>query len=247
VAVEPEVHLFVLWSAARVVEDEIVADIAARFPVLGDVEVTWQPGPAFRASLCRFYGDALPASVRKEALCGSGPLRVVAVDVRRPRYRYRRAGRRLLHVNAQVYDARARYRTWTGEGRQVHGSLDRVESARNLALLFGLREDDVRAGALRSRTAWGDLRGTGGWVDLAELELVLGTVVGATVLRCERGRLELAAHDVGWAELLLGGAVLPDGRRRVVVGGDELVVSLAQRPLPRPTVRERLRERLAAG
>jgi len=242
-----ELHLFLLWEKARSEQERILADVVERFRLVADVEITWPEGEGFTRSLQRFYGDALPPSVSKQDTSGSGPFRVLVVDLPRPRYRVKLIRRRPVVVNDAVYEARARYRDWTGGNSRVHGSLDPVEAERNLILLFGCTSEDVRAGALAERRQQGPLVGTGRWESVEQLLLALSVSGGIEVVSRTSDELVLSAADIWWTELVLDGTLRDDGARNVVVDGRPLRVCLLEAPPPSRFRRARaqLRERLA--
>ena len=226
-----EVHLFVVWSEARVAERRILEDAAARFRLLDLVEVTWS-AEAFSGSLVRFYGSALPPGSEKELHCGTGPFLVAVVEDPRPRYRPRRTGRGWARVNASVIDARTRYREWTGGGYRVHASETAAEAERDLVLLFGRRSADFAAAAPAPdgpRRHDADLVGTRGWADPGELRLALEVTSGASALPTVDGvDLALAVSDLWWAEQIAGGRDLSNGMRELDVGGRPFRVALVE-------------------
>jgi hypothetical protein len=231
-----EVHLFALWSHARTVEKRILSDIAEHFRVLDVVEVTWASGDSFSQGLSRMYGTALPPGSHKEVHCGAGPFLVVVVEVDRPRYRPRRVGKRLKYVNAPVFDARRRYRQWTGGGHRVHASDSMVEADRNLALLFGRTTAAYRdrnaqpVWAFRSHAQ--DPVGTHGWDSVGQLLLTLGPY-GNQVVDIDDG-LVVRTSDLWWAEQIAGGRAVADGVRELKVGGESVRLTLLEEPAERP-------------
>ena len=248
-----EVHLFILWSESRRAEQQILADIAERFPVLDVAEVTWAGIDAFSRGLTALYGTALPPGSDKETTCGSGPFLVVVVEVPEPRYRLRRVGRRFKVVNATVFDARQQYRLWTGGGHRVHASDSRAEADRNLAFLFGrttagYRDRRARDGGPARRRAVGPL-GTHGWDSVAQLLLVLGPY-GNRLVGTDGG-LVVRTADLWWAERIAGGRAVADGVREVQVGGEPVLLTLLEEPADRPgrlgVLRRAVRTVLAIG
>lgn len=227
----PPVYAFVLWETARGEQDRILADLHRTFRVLQEVEVTWTPDDTFARSLTRMYGDALPPGSDKERHGGTGPFLLVVVEDRRPRLRPRRTGRGRRVVNARVYDARLRYRQWTGGGYRVHASDSVAETERNLVLLLGEGLDAVRRqGRSAGRRQAGDLAGTHGWADREQL-LVALAAYGAVPHGPQReGRLEVLAPDAWWAEHVAGGTELRPGVRQVQVAGQPLELAVVQTP-----------------
>ncbi|MGY1735363.1 hypothetical protein [Geodermatophilus sp. SYSU D00684] len=232
----PEVHVFAIWSEARVLEERILEDLAGTFTVLEVVEVSWTPGETFARNLTRMYGDALPPGSDKEVHCGSGPFLLVVVRDDRPRHRLRRTTRGPALLNSTVFDARARYREWTGGGYRVHASDSAAEAARNLALLLGRRVSDVpghdpRTGVVHSRA--GDPVGTHGWESVDQLVLAL-EAHGCSPTHRSTGpdgdRLVVRTPDAWWAERIAGGTEVTAGARDVPVASGTVRLVLVEEP-----------------
>lgn len=184
-----ELHLFILWEAARGAEDRIMADIAGRFSIVRTVEITWSR-ERFAENLTRFYGLHLPPNSDKEAHVGDGPFLVVIVEVAEPRYEFEETSRGVERVDAEVFAAKARYREWTGGGHKIHSTNSPAEFDHDLALLLGRNAADFRAGVTPAFSADGggttlaaDLVGAGGWRDLRHLFYVLRATVPHVVMR----------------------------------------------------------------
>jgi hypothetical protein len=228
-----EVHLFVLWSNARHAEAEIVADIARHFRVLDVVEVTWS-SEAFAQNLRCMYGTALPVDSPKERHSGTGPFLVVVVEDERPRRRLRRFKRRWRRVNANVIDARRRYRAMTGGGYRVHASENEREANRDLVLLFGRRaeeflDDAGRDGEARQHRA--DIIGAHGWRDAEQLRLALDVTSGQRVVEPPDGvDLAIEVQDLWWACHVLGDDDGAATHHEVLVNGRPTRVLLVERP-----------------
>jgi hypothetical protein len=223
-----EVHLFLLWSNARRHEEEILDDIAARFRVLDVVEVEWERD-LFARNLTCFYGANLPPGSDKETHSGTGPFLVCVVEDARPRYRYRRAGRRLVRHNRRTMEARSRYRALTGGGYRVHASADAPEAARDLVLLFGRRPEEFLPGTepVERRRHTDGMLGSHGWRDAHELELALEVTSGARRTEpSDESDLAFEVDDLWWAIHVANGAEVEPGRWRADVGGGPTVIEL---------------------
>jgi hypothetical protein len=234
----PPVHLFLLWSKARPQEAVILDDLEARFEILDRVEIAWSQGPRFAADLSRLYRSDLPPDSDKELHCGTAPFLLVVVADHHPRYRLRRTNRGVKLVNISVFDARRRYRSWTGGGHKVHASDSVAETRRNLALLLGEPLAQVR----RRRSPPGspvrrldtDLAGADGWASREQLLLALRSH-GARVRRPRSPRsLVLTAADVWEVELVAGGRPTGPGQRAVAVA-DQVVELTVHESLPART------------
>jgi hypothetical protein len=228
-----EVHLFLIWSNARQHEAEILADLALRFRLLEVVEVTWSR-EGFLHDLRCFYGTDLPPGSDKEAESGTGPFLACVVEDERPRYRYRRAGRRLVRENRRLMDARASYRAIAGGGYRVHASADRREAERDLVLLFGRRPTEFLGrtwdpGLDRSQHV-GDVLGSHGWRDLNELLLALEVTSGVRKIDAPVGvDLALQVRDKWWAEQILHGADVGPNLWQIELAGQPRTVQLVER------------------
>jgi hypothetical protein len=218
-----EVHAFVVWSNARDRERMILEDVARRFVLLEVVRVEWSR-ERFAQNLTRLYGEALPDESEKERHCGSGPLLVVVVRDERPDYGRRRTTRRRFDVvNRRTFDARSRYREWTGGGYRVHATLTRAEAARDLFLLLGRRVE-----AYDDEAVWGgcfdelraDCVGAAGWVVEDDLLTAVALTCGCVRLPAVGDGLSLLTGDRWWAALIANGETDPwAARHEIVVGG----------------------------
>jgi hypothetical protein len=208
---QPEVCVFVVWSAARRSADEILADLQARFVVADVVELIW-PRASFRRNLTRFYGEALPPGSDKERQCGTDPfLVVVAVDPR-PRYGLRRTTGGFRRVNVHAAAAKRRYRRLSGGGFAVHGSLDAHEGARDLRLLLGAEPSEVLDrrwdGTVRSVTT-----DRLAWSSVDELVRTIASATPASLADDDDDTVVVETDDVWWAAVIAGGdQPAPDAR-----------------------------------
>jgi hypothetical protein len=228
--------VFLLWSRARPREREILADIASRFDLLSVIELAWTRRH-FSENLTRFYGQKLPSGSQKQRHCGTGAFLVVVVRDTAPEYAHG-VGREAT-VNVNTWEARERYRAWTGGGHRVHASLDASEADHDLYLLLGLRAGDVGrdrwSGTVERRER--DLLGSTGWADVAELFTALTVtlpwlVVGGSAdvvpepIAPTGGvrTLELLSSDGWWAAATILGRRVDDATRDVLVGGERVRV-----------------------
>lgn len=244
-----DIHLFVLWSQARGAEREIVADISSRFRLLDLVEVTWS-AERFARNLTCFYGTDLPPGSNKEQHSGTGPFLVCVVEDDAPRYRPRRSGRTWRWVDTNIVDARARYRRMTGGGYRVHASADPNETARDLALLFGVRTEAFRgrvAPTIPRRVA-ADIVGAEGWRSRDELLLALEVTATPRVLGPRLGAdLTLGIRDTWWVPWVAPGRDLGAGVSELTVAGAPFCLAVVHEPLSLPAARAWLRSRVPPG
>ena len=228
-----EVHVFIVWSTARGALARILDDLEERFRILEVVEVTWTPA-RFSQNLTRFYGDALPPGSDKERHGGTDPFVVVIVDDERPKHRRRRLSRGWGKVNANVIDARSRYREWTGGGYRVHASENGAEADRDLVQLFGRRASEHRshARACVDRTPRlhpHDLVGTDGWASIDELLLQLEVTSGQRLVETTDDRVTIEVEDLWWAEHVAGGRRTEDGAIEIDLAGRPVRLDLIER------------------
>jgi hypothetical protein len=180
------IQIFLLWQNALERAQDILSDLQSTFIVLDVIDVEWSRG-RFAENLTRFYRDQLPPGSDKERHCGVGPFRLIIVEDQHPRYGKRRTSRGTAVVNRNVYDTRARYRSWTGGGHRVHASVMRGEADHDLFLLLGSRTTDYEgaggspwAGVVKRERR--DLVGADGWQSLDELLTAFEVTFGYVLL-----------------------------------------------------------------
>jgi len=204
---DAELHLVVIWSAARSEEQRILADIRDHLEVRRVHEVHWSP-ELVRQNYSRFYRGRLVPPYRNVRLNkGNGPLLVVTALDRSPRYEVRETLHGPAVVNTTLFDAKVRYRAWTGPGHLVHGSDTAAEAGRDLMLLLGCNPRDYLD---RHSGAWDgvirpvrrDLSGARGWDCAAQLFGALNCSVDYVVLRGADALRDIADQRTGEVELL---------------------------------------------
>jgi hypothetical protein len=123
---------------------------------------------------------------------GTGPFLAVTVVDRAPCY----ATRDTLHgpavVNTNIFDAKKRYRDWTGPGHLIHGSDTAPEARRDLFLLLGrdadsfLKSEGQRQDGVIARMKR-DLSGAHGWQSERQLLDALNCSVNYVLLGVDEG------------------------------------------------------------
>ena len=223
----PEVHAVIVWSTALDATDRIVADLRERFELVGSYRVEWTR-ERFAENLRRLYGFALPERVDKTVGSGTDPFLLLVARDPSPEYGPRKRSWGLGLANVATYDAKYRFREWTGGGFRVHTTISREEAARDVFLLLGRRaESFLTAPALdwdREPDGWrSDVLGAAGWRSRDELLTALELTTGYALLRDPD---LLLTGDAGWARDLVGEEVevrvldsdgLPDGWRGAIV------------------------------
>ena len=237
-----------MWPYALARSEEILDDIRSRFRLVDIIELHWDH-QHFERNLARFYGMYgmnLPQAAEKLEHCGSGPFLVIVVEDSAPVYEQRRTWHGVADVNVNLFDAKRKYRTWTGGGHRVHATNDPAEANHDLFLLLGRRTNEyVRDGSPwngRVRRVEANLVGTTGWRDLSELfdtlELSMKYVAlhGAEELFAptfpnvsSRRELKILVEDPMRAALLVNGEPLARGQngpQRTLVGRELILVNL---------------------
>ena len=183
----------------------------------------------------------------KERECGRGSARAFVVQDDDVLYADRSTTKGLRTVNARMFDARERYRQWTGGGFRVHASLSVAEANHHIRMLLDRSPAEYLSRATVSGLAlqWrcGDTAGARGWKTMEQLLGALDAVTPCVLLfgtgqsrplrtpRCAR-RLTILTEDRWYAVLALNGR--PSGRsnRRLFyeadVGGDPVQFDLRQ-------------------
>lgn len=172
---QSEVHLFVIWENARYLQVRILTDIAEHFTLIKQYEITWTPSRA-SSNIVRFCGTRLGANLRyKITDCGIGAFLVVVVRDETPIYEERNTFHGTVAVNVNMFEAKQRYRQWTGGGIRVHATDNTIETSHDLALLLGKAVDDFVEMSPQSETEklQKDIEGAGGWRSLRQLSFVI--------------------------------------------------------------------------
>ena len=197
-----EFHLFIIWEQARNAHDRIVDDLANNFQIAGAYTIVWSKS-RFSVNLTRLYGTHLPNNSRKEEHCGNGPFQLYVVIDKNPRYEERVTSNGKSIVNKNTFDAKMRYREWTGGGHKIHATNSIEEFNHDIVLLLGRdASDNFLNGNLGNWDGSAinlhhDLAGARGWQSLPEFLSTLELAVNYVVLRnyeCMPGQYGQAAH-----------------------------------------------------
>ena len=138
---KPELHLFVIWSAARHLEDKILADMRRHLEIVwqGEFPIEGRARDFYR----RFYAHMRLDGKRKAKSCGKGPYLLVIVRDANPEYVKAPNG---VMENRLMLELKTRYREWAIRGYKVHGTLMREEFARDVRLLTGHTAEEWERG-----------------------------------------------------------------------------------------------------
>ena len=191
----------------------------------------------------RFYrGRLVPPYRNVGPQKGAGPMLVVTVIDPAPRYEVRDTLHGPDRVDCNLFEAKLRFRQWTGTANLVHGSDNAAEAVRDLMLLLGF---DARGYLDAHPGAWDgvvrplarDLSGAHGWQSAEQLLHALNCSVDYVVLH-GAGLDEPAAGEVvellteSYREMIAVTNARPvqqripphGGRFRVSIGGHERVL-----------------------
>lgn len=190
----PEIHLFILWEKARVAQEKILSDIAMHFTIVKQYEITWTRS-LVASNFTRFCGTRLGDNLEyKIANCGKGEFLVVIVRDEDPVYQTKDTFHGAANVNIKMFEAKQRYREWTGGGVRVHATDNTIETNHDLVLLIGKNVADFIASNSTSKVEKfrRDLMGARGWTSIEQLFYVMNNTVRYAVMR---GYGELATGD----------------------------------------------------
>lgn len=183
-----ELGVFIVWADGRSEEDRILNALLDRFEVRSVIEVTWT-AQLVTENFARFYGNypLPPYSTYLEAQKGRGPFLLVTTIDRSPRYEERLTTSGPATVSVNFFEAKQRFRNWTGGGMRIHCTDSPVHAARDLMLLLGADpdshlRDNPGPWDGRLRRTHRDLVGAHGWRSLAHLFRVLDYTVPYVVL-----------------------------------------------------------------
>lgn len=187
-----EVHIFIIWEKARYMQEQIIEDIQKKFLILEIYSVEWSQ-KKFSENLTRFYGVKLGKHSGKERHCGRGGFLLILIKDLRPKYELRRTSRGAERVNINLFDAKAKYREWTGGGHKIHATNSKEEVRHDLILLLGIRLEEYEKKF--STKVWDgsvtklkkDLFGAYGWKCLEQAFEVLNETTNYLVMRNYEG------------------------------------------------------------
>ena len=179
-----ELHLFIIWKRGRYKETDILSDIKSHFQIVKCYDILWSD-ECVSDNFTRFYGTNLPKGSDKEKECGTGRFLLVIVYDENPQYAIRHTSKGDAIVNVNMFDAKSKYRSWTGGGHKIHATNSPKETNHDLTLLLGIdvadfvkNEPDNQITKIEQ-----DVVGAKGWKSLSELFYVLNNTVNYVVLR----------------------------------------------------------------
>ena len=180
-----ELHLFIIWENGRHKEDEILNDIAQHFFIIQTIAVKWSE-QYVTSNYSRFYGTFLPKHSFKEKECGKGEFLLVIVRDDSPVYNSRKTNRGNELVNTNMFDAKEKYRTWTGGGHKIHATNNPSEFNHDITLLLGINSAYYQSqipSFQKIKKIERDISGANGWKSVEELFYVLNNTIDYVILR----------------------------------------------------------------
>ena len=132
------IYLFIVWQRGRRFEDRIRADLASRFRILKEYEISWPWWHSIHNFTFLYRHVAFFSWLRKCWTCGMGPFRMIMVeDASAPE----------RGENPRIVEAKHLYRRWAGRRWRVHSSTTYGETRYQYWLLTGRRLEDFAAEA----------------------------------------------------------------------------------------------------
>ncbi len=207
--VKDEVHLLIVWANACNKFNSIIDDIANNFVIKDVLRITWSENK-FSENLTRFYGVNLPSGCDKETHIGKGDFYAIVFLDANPKYAIRETSKGKFRVNINIFDAKQKYRDWTGGGHKIHATNSSLESLHDIFLLLGLTPNDFAQQKKWNRTIKPisqDLIGSDGWRDIQELFTTMNHLCRYVVMRnfeplpnnyhlAEHGDIDLLVDDL---------------------------------------------------
>lgn len=192
-----EIHLLIIWNYGLNKIDAIKEDIEQNFVIKAEYNINWSDH-YFSQNLTRFYGQNLPAGSGKETHCGRGPFRAFILEDSSPCYEARNTSRGSEIVNINLFDAKAKYRQWTGGGHRIHATNSTEESQKDIWLLLHREansfRDEINDQVVDINI---DLIGAEGWQSLSQFFETVNRLSNYVVLRnfeCLPDNYFLGAH-----------------------------------------------------
>ena len=184
-----ELGVFVVWPDAAGHHERILRHLQTLFDVRRVYEIRWTQ-ELVAENHARFMGGsyAFPALTYAPPPIRESPILLVTLVDNAPHQETHRTARGLERVNANFIHAVREFRSWTGPGTTVYGSLSPTRAERDLALLLGTdpkehlyENPQTWAGSIESIHR--DLSGAHGWSSPTELFHALNHTVRYIVMR----------------------------------------------------------------
>ena len=180
-----ELHLVIIWENARYKEQLIIEDLKKKFVIHQIYDITWSP-ELVSSNFSRFYGVNLPLNSFKETECGTGEFRLIIIEDNNPIYDYRLTSKGEQIVNTNLFDAKTKYREWTGGGHKIHATNNTFEYEHDISLLLGYHELQCiykSPASIIPQKKHIDIIGANGWNSVEELFNTLNRTIEYVTLR----------------------------------------------------------------
>jgi hypothetical protein len=179
---------FAIWEHGREKEQEIIADLKARFDILGNFLVFWSEAHYVR-NIARLYESNSGTGPFKgyDKKIGRPPFRFLIVRDNSPKYAWKKSVSGAIEPsNAAVVEKKYLYRSWIKNGYQVHSSNNHAEFFLQAPLVLGSELfEKALAGTVGNAEIQlhKDLEGAEGWSDWESLFRMLNYANDYVVLR----------------------------------------------------------------
>lgn len=182
---------FAIWNAALVKQDEISADLADKFDVIGDFEIHWSQ-KHYNRNIARLYerNGGFEEFEQWNDKIGPPPFRFIIVRDRKPVYTWKQSVSGAIEPsNENIVAAKYKYRAMFEKEYQIHSSNNISELLAQIALVLGPdRAQRVLSSTTCSpETLHKDLEGAEGWENWHDLFAVLNFGCKYLVLRNYEG------------------------------------------------------------
>ena len=145
-----ELHLVIVWDAAKDVLDKIINKIDTDFIIKDIYNISWDK-ELFVDNLISFYShsqyhlnarQAKRLFKGKAGYCGIAPFNLIVFEDDNPKYELRNTSSGEREVNINVFDLKLQFRELTGGGHKIHGTDSIKETNKDLTLLLGNNIED---------------------------------------------------------------------------------------------------------
>ena len=131
-----EKYLFIIWNSALFCKNKIINDLKDFFIIEKQIYIKWSK-ENFADNLKAFYGTKMSNVDEKIKHIKNNEFLLIIIKDKNPIYEYRKTYNGQELVNAKLYDAKWRYRNWTGGQFRIHGTQTDKETIHDLTILFG--------------------------------------------------------------------------------------------------------------
>jgi hypothetical protein len=194
--IKKELHLVIVWDAAKDAYNKIIEVIDEKFTIKEVYEITWDK-EVFIKNLISFYSQSQSHLNKRQTnklfkgkakYCGIAPFKLIIFEDNNPNYQLRKTSSGYRKVNLNVFDLKLQFRELTGGGHKIHGTDSVKETNKDLTLLLG---DNIIDFYKKHNGNWDkkvkilnrNITGSNGYRSLKELFYVLNASTEYVVLR----------------------------------------------------------------